>query len=314
MGAARHVGRGRSPRSTAGRRPEWERVRPLCLCTKEGRRKKKPAVWSWKLALGNCRRSSVLRPPRGGVDRGSAFRAVFHRARRRCRRDGDDGRLLHHVVTLPRVVHVHRRVVRSRLVLSRSTMNWKPEAHVVERHVVGRRYGARSSATTPRSSSGAIHSSKIGRTARLPWSHTRARGRPLSELKYAATFACSAPAPSSRDAEVLAHVSARAESPSSSPPRVRSGSCAAAFAPMASRMRIASIIAAERWHCRSARAGSDRSRCAPSTTTSSRAPVGAGDLRDRVEAVRRGLVVELRLEIQLDRDRDVLREDADHAL
>ena len=66
---------------------------------------------------------------------------------------------------------------------------------------------------TPRSCSGAIHASKIGRAAMLLCSQMpRTLPVPLSELKYAASFACSGfSVIVSTSAEVIADVGARAE-------------------------------------------------------------------------------------------------------
>ena len=88
------------------------------------------------------------------------------------------------------------------------------------------------------------------------------------------------------------------------------------LAPTALRMRSASIIAAEPVALSVAPVpDATESKCAPSSTTSSlSAGIGAGHLRDDVEAVARRFVVELRLDVQLDLDRHAFVEDADQAV
>ena len=98
-------------------------------------------------------------------------------------------------------------------------------------------------------------------------------------------------------------------------PRARRGSCGAACAPTAFRIRIASIIAALPVALSVAPvAYGCESKCAPSMHDFSDARSVPGNLGDRVEAVRRGLVVELRLDVQLDLHRHALVEHADHAV
>ena len=89
------------------------------------------------------------------------------------------------------------------------------QADRVERGVIRSGNDRGPVATTPRSDSGLIHCSNIERTARFPCSQMpRTRPVPLSELKYAASFACSGfKTIVAWIAEVLAHVRARAEEP-----------------------------------------------------------------------------------------------------